>query len=240
MREHSIFEPTYRLKEIERFTGLTAVQLRYLDKKSIVKPSIQQGGSKGAIRVYSVQEMMDLITIGGWKHLGYSTQKILQTCLFWKGATIQPWEGVTLVGLKKYCMPDTKHLSLYKRELLVSYQHEMYRTSIEKPELAIEARREFEESLKESKLNDREGRLGIFREGIRLAEHSVKEMNPGLEFVYRSFDSYLLDYAATFEGEIKTFLKEIEVAVEKEDKDRVFLIAKEITSKFCGEGEGND
>ena len=67
----------FTAEQASRFTGCTAHQLRYWDRISLVKPSIQAtGGRPGVRRLYSFRDLVALKVIRSLQEGGMSLQRV--------------------------------------------------------------------------------------------------------------------------------------------------------------------
>jgi DNA-binding transcriptional MerR regulator len=73
----------FTAEQASRFTGCTPHQLRYWDRISLVKPSVQQtGGRPGVRRLYSFRDLVSLRVIKSLLEGGMSLQRVRRAIEF--------------------------------------------------------------------------------------------------------------------------------------------------------------
>lgn len=247
MKHNILFDPTYRLKDLQQYSGLSAVQLRYLDDRGIVRPSIQPGGSRGAIRIYSLEDLMDALAIGRWKQLKFSTQRILQACFLWKGAGIRPWEGITYIGLHVFSGPDMAALPFHERAIDGSAERKISRKAILEPELGIEAKAAFESRREDVNLEENKMKRSLLSQFLTLVwasrsksargEAPWEEKTDWGAWEMRTFFHDSLTSMAEQHGKaFRELLEALRIAVQKEDKNHVFELAKKVLKSLNSVG----
>lgn len=74
----------YNSKTACKLTGITKRQIDYWDSTHLIKPSIQEAGGRGTIRLYSFEDLVQLAVVKKLKDQGITLQKIRKSIFYLK------------------------------------------------------------------------------------------------------------------------------------------------------------
>lgn len=72
----------YNSKTVCKLIGITKRQIDYWDRTHLVKPSIQDAGGRGSIRLYSFEDLVQLAVVKKLKDQGITLQKIRKSLIY--------------------------------------------------------------------------------------------------------------------------------------------------------------
>lgn len=70
------FVMAYNSKTACKLTGITKRQIDYWDSSHLIKPSIQEAGGRGTVRLYSFEDLVQIVVVKKLKGQGITLQKI--------------------------------------------------------------------------------------------------------------------------------------------------------------------
>ncbi|MHB1325242.1 MAG: MerR family transcriptional regulator [Thermoleophilia bacterium] len=72
----------YNSKTACKLTGITKRQIDYWDSTHLIKPSIQEAGGRGTVRLYSFEDLVQLAVVKKLKDQGIKLQKIRKSIIY--------------------------------------------------------------------------------------------------------------------------------------------------------------